>query len=67
MLRDEELCKGKPAGTDKEVWMRISAHQGGTMGVGEVGEMSWPPSKQSLPRPASFMGSSGFRRSPSSQ
>lgn len=65
-LRGEASCKGKWASRGKEVWMKISAHRGRTMGVGEV-KISWPPSKQRLPCAASFTRSSGFRRSLSNQ
>lgn len=47
--------------------MKISAHQGRTMRVGEVEAHSWPPNKQGLTCAASFTGSSGHRRSSSGQ
>lgn len=51
----------------KEVWMKISAHQGGVMRIGEVEEDSWPPNKQGLTCIASLNGSSGIGTSSSSQ
>lgn len=67
VLRGEVSYKGKQAGRGQEVWMKISAHQGGTVGVREVEEISWLPDKQVLPCATNFTRSSGFRRSSSSQ
>lgn len=38
--------------------MKISAHQGGVIRIGEVEEDSWPPNKQGLTCVASLNGSS---------